>query len=89
LNSSNPLLIGPGTALVVFGLFDLLPDHTGLPYALVPPPVVLLVFVVEEASAQDCEEGDHVRQQSHQNVIGDEATDGVADEFGDFVSLIH
>ena len=25
---ANPLLIGSGTALIVFGLLDLLPDHT-------------------------------------------------------------
>jgi len=50
--------------------------------------IVPLVFVVHVTDAQDRKESDDVRQQGHENVKGDQATEGIADDVSELVIVI-
>ena len=50
--------------------------------------IVPLIFVIEVANAQDRKESHDVRQQGHENVKGDQATDGIADNLSELVFVI-
>ena len=52
-------------------------------------PIVPLIFVEQIPGAQNHEEHHHIGQQRHDDVEGNDAADGVADEFGDLVFVVY